>query len=204
MFDPRKPSLDELPSAAHRLRSTLLGAVGAVVILVAVVLPAEYATDPTGAGRVLDPTELGEIEQAHAEEAEQDRLRCSNDQSSSLLDAIFGLIVIAAQAQEAWQDTITFTLAPGDFTEIKLVREAGDQAQYAWATDGGGVNFDLHAHGDGHSATYERGRRATGGEGGIIAPFAGEHGWFWRNRDRAAVTVTLRLQGAYSDIVRSE
>lgn len=42
----------------------------------------------------------------------------------------------------------------------------------------------------------------TGGEGGILAPFAGEHGWFWRNRDDEAVTVTLEIKGDYSELVQ--
>jgi hypothetical protein len=73
---------------------------------------------------------------------------------------------------------------------------------------GGRINFDLHAHGDGQSIDYARGRGQTAGEGSIEAPFAGEHGWFWRNRDDAAVTVTLQLRGVYArghrDLLKSE
>ena len=79
-----------------------------------------------------------------------------------------------------------------------------DQALYDWTSTGGKINFDLHAHGDGQSTTYEKGRGATKGKGSIQAKFKGEHGWFWRNRDKSAVTVTLNLNGDYSEIVRSE
>jgi hypothetical protein len=79
----------------------------------------------------------------------------------------------------------------------------GDVAEYAWMADGGRINFDLHAHGDGQSIDYDRGRGATEGEGRIEAPFPGEHGWFWRNRDDTAVTVTLNLRGAYTGIVET-
>ena len=64
---------------------------------------------------------------------------------------------------------------------------------------GGRVNFDLHGHGSGQSVTYEKGRGSTGAQGAILAPFAGEHGWFWRNRDRKPVTVTIRVRGQYSE-----
>ena len=119
-------------------------------------------------------------------------------------DAAIRARVGAAHAQEAWTDTLTFTLAPDAATEVKLVMAAGDVAEYAWVAEGGRINFDLHAHGDGQSIDYDRGRGATDGEGNIEAPFPGEHGWFWRNRDDAEVTVTLQLRGAYSEVVRSE
>jgi|TARA_X000000950_G_C13871230_1_gene642969 hypothetical protein len=63
------------------------------------------------------------------------------------------------------------------------------------------VNYDLHAHGDGQSVTYEKGRGKTGGEGGFTAPFPGNHGWFWRNRDREDITITLQLRGDYEALV---
>lgn len=205
MFNAQKPSLDELPSSAQLLRSTIIALLAAVAILVTVVLPAEYGIDPTGAGRLMGLAEMGEIKRDLAEEAERDGLmHGGGNDSSSLIDGLFGLFVGAAHAQEAWRDEVRFTLAPGDTAEIKLVMAEGDQARYAWVAEGGRINFDLHAHGAGQSVTYEKGRGAAGGEGGILAPFAGEHGWFWRNRDDMPVSVTLQLGGAYSAIVEAD
>ena len=70
MFNAEKPSLEELPSSAQLLRSTVIAAVSALVILVTVVMPAEYGIDPTGIGRVLGLTEMGEIKQELAREAD--------------------------------------------------------------------------------------------------------------------------------------
>jgi hypothetical protein len=39
-------------------------------------------------------------------------------------------------------------------------------------------------------------------DGELIAAFTGNHGWFWRNRGQADVTVTLKTGGDYSDIKR--
>ena len=72
MFNAEKPSLEELPSSAQLLRSTIIAAVSALVILVTVVMPAEYGIDPTGIGRVLGLTEMGEIKQELAKEAEEE------------------------------------------------------------------------------------------------------------------------------------
>lgn len=125
------------------------------------------------------------------------------DQSSSLLDSVFGLFVGAAHAQEAWQDEVTFVLEPGDAAEIKMTMETGNTVAYAWTATGGRVNFDLQAHSGGESIDYERGAGQTEGEGTIEAPFAGDHGWFWRNRDSTPITMTIQVRGEYSDIVET-
>jgi hypothetical protein len=194
-----QPRPEDLPSKAQLLRASIAGVIGAVVILVTVYLPAEHAIDPTGVGRVIGLTEMGEIKRELAEEAARDA-EIHGDQSMNLIDTIFGAFVGSAQAQEAWRDKVSFTLAPGATAEIKLVMEAGMTATYAWTATGGRINFDLHAHGDGKSIDYARGRGETAGEGSIDAPFAGEHGWFWRNRDSSEITVTLQLRGDYSEV----
>lgn len=194
-----QPRPEDLPSKAQLFRSSIVAAIGAVVILVTAYLPAEHAIDPTGVGRVIGLTEMGEIKRELAEEAASDA-EIHGEQSSSVIDAIFGAFVGSAQAQEAWRDEVTFTLAPGATAEIKLVMEAEMTANYAWAATGGRVNFDLHAHGDGQSIDYARGRGETAGEGSIEAPFTGEHGWFWRNRDSSEITLTLQLRGDYSEL----
>ncbi|MFX4597097.1 transmembrane anchor protein, partial [Acinetobacter baumannii] len=43
-----------------------------MAILIAIVLPSEYAIDPTGIGRALGLTEMGEIKTQLAEEAAAD------------------------------------------------------------------------------------------------------------------------------------
>jgi hypothetical protein len=201
-----KPNLEDLPTKAQLFRSTIIAGIGAVVILVTVYLPAEHAIDPTGVGRVLGLTEMGEIKVQLAEEAEADRLldeQRAQDQSSSVLDAVFGLFVGTAHAQETWQDEVTFTLEPGATAEIKMTMEAGNVVDYAWTATGGRVNFDLHAHSGGESIDYERGAGQTAGEGSIEAPFAGDHGWFWRNRDTTPITMTIQLRGDYSAVVET-
>ena len=206
MHNAPKPKLDELPTKAQLFRSSIIAGIGAVAIMVTVYLPAEYAIDPTGVGRVLGLTEMGEIKVQLAEEAEADRLldeQRALDQSSSLLDNVFGLFVGAAHAQEAWQDEVTFVLEPGDTAEIKMTMEAGNTVTYAWTATGGRVNFDLHAHSGGESVDYERGAGQTEGAGTIEAPFAGDHGWFWRNRDSTPITMTIQVRGEYSDIVET-
>jgi len=204
MFNAEKPSLSELPSSAQLLKSTIIAAVSAVVILVTVVLPAEYGIDPTGVGKAIGLAEMGEIKTQLAEEAEADRqqeMEATAEDQSSLLNDILGLFIGAAHAQEAeaWRDETTFTLAPGDSAEWKLVMTKGQIAEFRMIVEGGRVNFDLHGHGSGQSVTYEKGRGSTGSEGAILASFDGEHGWFWRNRDKVDITVTVQIRGEYAE-----
>ncbi|WP_422376604.1 transmembrane anchor protein [Roseibium sp.] len=202
MYNANKPDPDQLPSSAQLLRSTILALIAAIVILVTVVLPAEYNIDPTGIGKAIGLAEMGEIKQELAREAEEDRKK--HGDKSSLLNGLLGFFVGTAHAQEAWRDEITFTLAPGEYTEIKLVMVEGNSAEYEWSTDGGRINYDLHAHGGGKSVDYKKGRGETSGEGNFEAPFAGDHGWFWRNRDKVDVTVTLKTRGDYSELKQGQ
>ena len=214
MHNAQKPNLDDLPTARRLWRSTAIAAGAAALILVTVVWPSEYGLDPTGIGGALGLAEMGEIKTQLAEEAEADRLMMEGTvepQSSlqpGLLDAIFGAIVGTAHAQEApaaaaaWTDEITFSLDPGQGIEIKLVMEEGAIAPFEWVVAGGAVNFDLHGDGSGNEISYEKGRGAPEDAGELTAAFTGNHGWFWRNRGDAPVSVTLRVAGAYSEIKR--
>jgi hypothetical protein len=210
MYNSDTPTRAELPTSAQLFKSTIIAIVSAIAILVAVVLPSEYGIDPTGAGRLLGLTEMGEIKTQLAEEAEQDRIRDEQNaapavpqQGSSLLDRIMSeFLVSTAHAQETRSDEISITLAPGEGAEVKLVMLKGAQANYAWTANGAVVNFDTHGDGGGENISYEKGRGVAEDEGVLEAAFDGNHGWFWRNRTSAPVTVTLKTSGAYSDIKR--
>lgn len=108
-------------------------------------------------------------------------------------------------AAPAWRDELAFTLAPTEAKEIKLVMAAGDVATFEWVSEGGGVNYTQHGDdGSANEVRFEDGRAAPGQEGTMTAPFAGNHGWFWRNRGEAPVKVTLRVGGAYAKLVEVE
>ena len=62
----------EPPSARQLVRSTVVALAVAGAILMTVVLPAEYGVDPTGIGRVLGLTQMGEIKSRLAAEATAD------------------------------------------------------------------------------------------------------------------------------------
>ena len=210
MHNAQKPNLDDLPTARQLWRSTAIAAAAAAVILATVVWPSEYGIDPTGLGGVLGLTTMGEIKTQLSEEAEADRLLMEgavepqSAVSPALLDIIFGAFVGTAYAQEVpvWRDEIIFPLDPGQGIEIKLVMAEGAVAPFTWTVEGGAVNFDMHGDGSGREISYEKGRAVPEATGELTAAFTGNHGWFWRNRGDAPVTVTLRVAGNYTEIKR--
>ena len=219
MYNSDSPTRAELPSSKQLLRSTILAAVSAVVLLVAIVLPAEYGLDPTGIGRVLRMTEMGEIKQQLAAEAAADAAAAPAAPAQAVGTAAAGMVAanaalpstpapvpapvavaVAAAPTVEWQDEMPFTLTPGEGTEIKLKMVEGGKAQFSWVVEGGQVNFDTHGDAPGKSISYEKGRGVAADEGVLEAAFTGNHGWYWRNRGQANVKVILRMRGEYTDI----
>lgn len=214
MHNTNMPNTAELPSARKLVRSTLLALIIAVALLVTVVLPAEYGIDPTGIGRMLGLTEMGEIKTQLSEEAAADAARdaASDGITAAASGAAPATTSVTAEnppapaadapAAQDWQDEMQVVLQPGEGAEIKLAMKAGQRAQFSWTAEGGVVNFDTHGDGGGQSISYEKGRSVPADDGEIEAAFDGNHGWFWRNRGDAPVTVVVRVRGQYSGIKR--
>jgi hypothetical protein len=101
---------------------------------------------------------------------------------------------------------MTVKLKPGEGAEIKLAMAKDSLVRFEWSTIGGPVNYDTH--GDPPNAPkdfyhgYGKGRGETAQAGTLQAAFDGTHGWFWRNRSKAEVTVTLKTSGDYESIKR--
>ncbi|MDA4848282.1 hypothetical protein [Hoeflea poritis] len=103
----------------------------------------------------------------------------------------------------AWADEVSFTLQPGEGIELKLVMQEGAVAEFEWTANGAVLNYDTHGDGGGNKISYEKGRGVAEQTGSITAAFAGNHGWFWRNRTDQPVTLTLRTRGDYSELKRT-
>jgi hypothetical protein len=191
MYNADVPPKSELPSSKALIKSTLIAAAVALVLLFTVILPAEYGIDPTRVGRVLGLTQMGEIKMALAKEAE------AADAAAPQVAAT----PAPAADSAANSHTTELTLAPGQGKEIKLAMREGARVDFEWSVQGGVVNFDTHADRPGtpyHG--YEKGQRQASDNGVLVAAFDGMHGWFWRNRGTAPVTLTLRTRGDYQEL----
>lgn len=171
-----------LPPAPSRTRLALAGA-GALllagVLLVTVVLPAEYDIDPLGTGRLLGLVVL------------------SSPSGPPVAVREDGL---TAHRSSYRLDRRTFTLAPGEFVEYKYRLEAGRAMLYSW-TASGWVRSEMHSEPDGaESGTaefFEVADRTLFRHGSYVAPFSGIHGWFWLNQDTDSLTVSLHAAGFF-------
>jgi hypothetical protein len=116
------------------------------------------------------------------------------------IDAAVAEAVAEPVADGTWRDEASYTLAPGEGIEVKLVMEEGQTARFEWTANGAVVNYDTHAEGSGQKISYEQGRGVGEQTGELTAAFTGNHGWFWRNRSDAPLTITLRTAGEYSEM----
>ena len=213
MYNTDLPTRSELPSSAALLRSTVIAALVAALLLVVAVLPAEYGIDPTGVGRVLGLTQMGEIKMSLAREA---GARPSVPAASAAPATLAPAATVpppaatkppaAAKAEAPRQDVLTVKLKPGQAAEVKLAMRKGASANYEWTVAGGAVNYDTH--GDPVNApknfyhSYGKGLNKAQDSGTLLAAFDGTHGWMWRNRGGGEVTVTLKTSGDYQSIDR--
>lgn len=166
MTTPERPSL---------VKATILSLIAAAVILVTVVLPAEFDVDPLGTGEVLGLTGLSRT----------------------------GPAAVTSEAGPFRSDRIRFELAPFESVEYKYRVEQGGGVVFSWQATGE-VLFDLHAEPDGaepgYAESFAQGR-GTSGDGTYLAPFPGIHGWFWENRSMETVQVDLVTSGFYGHAI---
>jgi hypothetical protein len=177
MYNSDIPSRAELPSTRQLIRSTVIAAVSAVALLYTVVLPSEYGVDPTGIGRALGLTEMGEIKTRLAQEAEEDaaatqashsaaaarqagvatrqRLPVAAPAASTLPGAV-GPAAPAGACRLARRDHLHADPGPGH--RDQAAHEGRRKGLYSWTVQGGVVNYDTHGDAIGRSISYVKGR----------------------------------------------
>ena len=196
------------PSGKQIARGVALALVVAAVLLVTAVLPAEYGVDPTGIGRVLGLTKL------HAPAtrtiAVKDVIGGNERVREVPIPAPGEPTPLPNPAVHQNQDappqtrTVTLTLGLDKETEIKAIMQEAKVIVYTWHVDGGKVYGDFHGHdpavGGEAFVRYREDQETDGGSGSLVAPFSGEHGWYWLNVSPTPVTITLHLTGYFDDI----
>ncbi len=208
MYNAEIPKDIELPSSKKLIKSTAIAAVSAVIVLVTCVMPAEYAIDPTGMGKVLGLTKMGEIKQSLTEESENGINAAQAVNSVEQISVETSTQTATDNAQMIMpainKESISIELKPGQATEVKLTMPQSASVNFDWKAFGGGLNYDTH--GDPVNAPkgfyhgYGKGKNETTQQGVLKAAFDGKHGWFWRNRTENPVTVTLLVEGQFSEM----
>lgn len=209
---PNSPFQAQAPSASRLLKSVLAALVVAALVLVIVVLPAEYAIDPTGIGSKLGLTQMSQaggqaIELKDTlggnENVGQGDVKVPDPGEPLPLPnpAVFQGAKVAPKSE-----TVTLTIPVGGETEVKAVLGANKVVLYSWKTDKDPVYVDFHGHSPDwtNKQAFVRYLEAKDGitedHGSLVAPFAGEHGWYWLNIGDVPVTITLQVSGYYDEI----
>jgi hypothetical protein len=206
----------ERPTAKSLFRATVGAVLIAALLLVLVVLPAEYGIDPTGVGAGLGLAAMKQSPQASGQDVESmsaDEIAAEvlgERPDETLLEPTTSSALAAVDT--VWKsrtpyrnDAMSLTLDADEGAEIKARMRAGERFVFSWVADGP-VNFDMHGEvvnaKQDEFTSYWKDRGQTSGHGAFIAPFDGIHGWYWRNRGDKAVTVRVQTSGFYAELFR--
>lgn len=204
------PGRFEPPSGKSILIGTVAALVGALIVLVIVIWPAEYGRDPTGIGELLGITGMSA---AATQTIQITDVVGGNETLREVEIPDFGDPVPLPnpdvhQPGDAAPQTRTMAveLEPGAETEVKTVLRENQMIAYSWSVDDGVVYSDFHGHtpefGEDFWVRYQEDQRGSGsGHGSLVAPFSGEHGWYWVNLEDHPVTVTLTVTGYFDDMI---
>lgn len=187
-------------------RGLLIAAAVAALLLVIVVLPAERGWDPTGIGRMLGLTAMNEPARAQSiDEVIEDVIGGNEDLVAADTGGFNDPIPLPNPAvhqsaeQPARTETFEVTLPVDGKTEIKAVLGKAKVILYEWSVEGGTVYVDFHGHdpakGDEFWVRFQEADGITGAQGSLVAPFDGEHGWFWLNTSEQPVKIRLKVTG---------
>lgn len=204
------------PSQGNLLKGALLALVAAAVVTVLFVLPAEFGVDPTGIGAKLGLLDLADT----AESAENNGASGGStivegtwpgipEEFDFYEPEILGDPYSRTQAAKFRSDTITIELDVGEQTEYKAIMQQGEAFVYHWKLEKGIVYTDFHAdpgenaaaagYPDQYYIRYAESETAES-SGSLVAPFAGNHGWYWLNIEEEPITITLEVHGYYDRI----
>lgn len=159
-------------------RYTLFSLVFAAITLITIILPAEYNIDPTGIGHALGLTVLSQAEEPSV--------------PSTLSTKV---------ADKNVAERVDIIVPENSGVEYKFSMAQHQKLTYQWLTSGTALYFDLHGEPKGDTTGYfESYAIATlnGMEGSFTTPFAGVHGWYWKNTTNSPVTVQLTFKGQYT------
>lgn len=208
MYNSDIPTRAELPSSRQLFRSTVIAFAAALAILVTIVLPSEYAVDPTGVGKMLNLREMGEIRQQLADEAEADRQANANTPVTNLAIGEQRMVSIERQLKEirqllaTRQDTATQAAIEEQIAVLPQVIAPQPVAPSGWQDDisitlqpGEGVEYKLVME-QGKTAEFEW--TANGGVLNFDTHGDGDGNSISYERGRAVPEQSGTLEAAFS------
>ena len=185
------------PTRNSILISTALAALLAAVVLVTIVLPVEYGIDPTGLGHSLG---LSAISAANSAPAPAPALQHLAASEATAVDEQFAYSTDAPFRTE----TIEIPMQGDEELEYKFQMRKGQMLMYTWNSGETPMYYEFHAeptegvYPDKYYMSYQIGDGSTGGHGTLVAPFTGNHGWYFLNLSEHPVTIKMVISGYYA------
>jgi hypothetical protein len=182
------PQTVHAPTARALAIATLIALVVAGIVLITVVLPAEYAIDPLGTGKALGLSALSGATRVEPVPPPE------GDRFVPVVDGPFALY-----RGEYRFDSREFVLGPYEYVEYKYHLEQGATMLFSWRASGD-VEHDFHGDPDANPKepqSFDKQPRRQA-DGSFAAPFAGIHGWYWENAGGDTVRVKLTTAGFYT------
>ena len=182
----------DLPSNIQLAKSTLFALALAGVVLITIVLPAEYGIDPLGTGDLLDLSSLSEPANETTEFIP----------NVERVDPVSALPVTVHQ-MELKTETKIVALEAFEGLEMKVSMSKGDHFVFSWNSTERPVFTDMHGEkfaSEDEFSTYWKEKQQTNGKGSFTAPFDGTHGWYWQNMGEETITIKLQVSGFFDSI----
>lgn len=183
--------IPEPPSKRKLAVTTAIALAVAGVLLVTIVLPAEYGLDPLHTGAALGLTALSAPVAV--------KVPAGATMYKPVQDGPIGYYSAAYKV-----DSTVLKLGPYEYLEYKYRLEKDASMMFSW-TATAAVTHDFHGDpgsGKGAEQSYDKKDRQAS-SGTLVAPFAGMHGWFWENPSGETITITLNSAGFYSSAMES-
>ena len=205
----KKPAGDS--SGGSLIRNTIIAFIVAFLVTVLFVLPAEYGKDPTGIGQKLGLMDLGDVDTEQSSEETPSTVASTYPDFSGEFDyyepEVLAEPFSVTHESEFRSDTLTIDLKLGEEVEYKALMKQGDAIVYSWRVDNGDVYTDFHADPGEAAEGYPEGffiryseSETNSGAGSLVAPFAGNHGWYWLNIQDNPIQITLEVRGYYESV----
>jgi hypothetical protein len=200
------------PAKTTLLRGGLVALLIAFAATFLFVLPAEYGVDPTGVGAKLGLLELAASDESAADPYAATRIVQGTfpgvpEEFDFWEPEVLGDPYARTQATTFRSDVLTVRLDVGEQVEYKALLKQGDALVYHWKLAQGIVYYDFHAdpgdaaegYPDQYFIRYREGEEAASA-GSLVAPFDGNHGWYWLNIEDEPIEITLTVHGFYDRI----
>jgi len=211
MTEPENSAAPGGPSRKTLAKGAAWTFVGAAVVTVLFVMPAEYGVDPTGLGARVgllriqaaapDIDTAARVLQGTFPEVHPD------DPFDFYEPDTLGDPFSRSHAGGFRQASMVIDLEPFEQVEVKAVMRQGDGLVYTWKLlEGETVYSDFHADPlEKEKFPVEYWIRyleteEAAASGSLIAPFDGNHGWYWLNIEENPVRIELEVRGYWESL----